>query len=165
MNRNKLIELTTPKGNDRLVAGFAHLATLINNLIILQIIFAVIFRERAFPAAAQSFQAAAYNFVLIAALTVIATVLSLVLLIPFGEALIVQDLNDPGAIFGMTEAMVYYTVALCVAIIAIAIPLVIPAVIGAIRCFIGKPFHYPIIGLPAMAWFYLKFGPKEEKEN
>jgi hypothetical protein len=91
MNKEKLKEITTPQGNDRLIAGFAHLVTLINNAIVLQIIFAVIFRKRAFPVAAQSFQAAAYNFVLIAILMVIATVLSIVLLIPFGDALLVQD--------------------------------------------------------------------------
>jgi hypothetical protein len=165
MNKDKLIEITTPQGNDRLIGGFAHLVTLINNAVILQIIFVIIFRKRSFPAAAQSFQAAAYNFILIAVLMVIATVLSVVLLIPFGDALMVQDYEDPAAVFGMSEAMAYYTIALCVAIIAIAIPLVIPAVVGAIRCFIGKPFHYPVIGLPAMAWFYLKFYPGQDGEN
>ncbi len=165
MNKEKLIVITTPQGNDRLIAGFAHLATLINNAIILQIIFTIIFRKRAFPVAVQSFQAAAYNFFFIALLTIISTILSVVLLIPFGDALMVQDFEDPAAMFGMTEAMAYYTIVLCAAIIAIATPLVIPAVIGAIRCFIGKPFHYPVIGLPAMAWFYLKFHPGEDGEN
>lgn len=165
MNKEKLIEITTPQESDRLIAGFAHLVTLINNAIIMQIIFAVVFRRRAFPVAAQSFQAAVYNFLFIALLTIISTILSVVLLIPFGDALMVQDFDDPAAMFGMTEATVYYTIALCVAIIAIALPLVIPAVVGAIRCFIGKPFHYPVIGLPAMAWFYLKFYPGEDKEQ
>ena len=165
MNKEKLLEITTPEGNDRLIAGFAHLVTLINNAIILQIIFAVIFRKKSFPAAAQSFQAAAYNFVLIAVLLVISTILSVVLLIPFADVFMIDDIEDPVAYFEMTEAMVNYTIALCVAIIAIAIPLVIPAVVGAIRCFLGKPFRYPIIGLPAMAWFYLKFFSEDDKEN
>ena len=38
MNKEKLIKITTPQGNDRLIAGFAHLSTLINSSIILQII-------------------------------------------------------------------------------------------------------------------------------
>lgn len=156
MDKTKLSELSTPSGDKRILAGLAHIAVVLGSGIILPVVLTIVFRNKSFAVAAQSFQAAVYNLLVI----VFLVILSVLLVIPFLGPLNLTDYADTVAVMDYVNAMVIYTLIITV----IACIFMVPAVVGGIRNLMGKSFYYPLIGLPAVAWFYLRFGLRTETE-